>query len=42
MPEMGKMLQWFKDAGYHVSIEECREILPSLMDLETWAKKNLS
>ena len=42
MPDMGRMMKWFKGVGYDASIEECREILPSLMDFETWAKKNLA
>ena len=42
MPDMGRMMKWFKEVGYDASIEECREILPSLMDFETWAKKNLT
>lgn len=42
VPEMGKMLEWFRDVGYNASTEECRKIHPETMDFATWAKKNLA
>lgn len=42
IPEMGSMLNWFKEVGFGVSIEDCRKIHPGLMNFETWAKKSLA
>ena len=38
--DMSKMIDWFNEAGYEADIPALRERHPSLMNLETWLRKN--
>lgn len=37
--DMATMYQWFNDAGFEIDISELHQILPDLMDFETWLHK---
>ncbi len=37
--DMATMYQWFNDVGYQIDISQLHEILPDLMDFETWLHK---
>jgi uncharacterized protein YbjT (DUF2867 family) len=37
--EWAKMFQWFNDVGYKSNISELRQMLPDLMDFDTWLQK---
>jgi uncharacterized protein YbjT (DUF2867 family) len=39
VPEMAKMIQWFKTDGYAADIPKLRKIDPKLLDLKTWLKE---
>ncbi|KAF2278613.1 NmrA family protein-like protein [Westerdykella ornata] len=39
VPEMKTMLNWFRDEGYGVDIEELRKEEPKLTDFETWLRE---
>ena len=41
-PERVEMMQWFEKAGYHADIAKLRRMLPSLHDLEHWAREAFS
>ena len=36
------MMEWFEKAGYHADIAKLRRLLPSLHDLEYWARETFS
>ena len=40
--ERVEMMQWFEKAGYHADIAKLRRLLPSLHDLEHWARETFS
>ena len=40
--ERVEMMQWFEKAGYHADIDKLRRMLPSLHDLEHWARETFS
>lgn len=40
MPEMGKMVEWFKDEGYGADILENKRAVPDMMTMEAWLKES--
>ena len=37
--EWATMFQWFNDVGYKADIAKLHQLLPELMDFETWLHK---
>jgi len=40
VPEMGKMLNWFRDVGYGADIAQNRQFNPRYLTFETWLKSS--
>ena len=38
-PEVGSMFRWLEEVGFKADVEECRRLVPGLLDFEGWLRE---